>query len=66
MIGDRLSDLESGRNAGCRQGILVDSFPRLLGYFLRVSIPLTVLSFLLLPVNLLNQGQGNSQSGGAT
>lgn len=28
-------------------GILVDSFPRLLGYFLRVSIPLTVLSFLL-------------------
>ena len=27
--------------------ILVSSFPRLLGYFLRVSIPLTVLSFLL-------------------
>lgn len=27
--------------------ILIDAFPRLLGYFLRVSIPLTVLSFLL-------------------
>ena len=27
--------------------ILIDSFPRLLGYFLRVSVPLTVLSFLL-------------------
>ena len=27
--------------------ILVSSFPRLLGYFLRVSIPLTVFSFLL-------------------
>ena len=26
MIGDRLSDLEAGRNAGCRQGFLVDSF----------------------------------------
>ena len=27
--------------------VLIDAFPRLLGYFLRVSIPLTVLSFLL-------------------
>ena len=27
--------------------VLLDAFPRLLGYFLRVSIPLTVLSFLL-------------------
>jgi D-glycero-D-manno-heptose 1,7-bisphosphate phosphatase len=26
MIGDRISDLEAGRNAGCRQGFLVDSF----------------------------------------
>lgn len=26
MVGDRLSDLEAGRNAGCRQGFLVDSF----------------------------------------
>jgi len=26
MVGDRISDLEAGRNAGCRQGILVDSF----------------------------------------
>ena len=28
-------------------GVLWDAFPRLLGYFLRVSIPLTVLSFAL-------------------
>lgn len=27
--------------------VLIDAFPRLLGYFLRVSIPLTALSFLL-------------------
>ncbi len=26
MVGDRISDLEAGRNAGCRQGFLVDSF----------------------------------------
>ena len=26
MIGDRISDLEAGRNAGCRQSYLVDSF----------------------------------------
>jgi D-glycero-D-manno-heptose 1,7-bisphosphate phosphatase len=26
MIGDRISDLEAGRNAGCKQGFLVDSF----------------------------------------
>jgi len=26
MIGDRISDLEAGKNAGCRQGFLVDSF----------------------------------------
>jgi histidinol phosphatase-like enzyme len=26
MVGDRLSDLEAGRNAGCKQGYLVDSF----------------------------------------
>lgn len=28
MIGDRISDLDAGRNAGCRQGFLVDSFYR--------------------------------------
>ena len=28
-------------------GILVDSFPRLLGYFFRVTIPLTILAFAL-------------------
>ena len=28
-------------------GILTDSFPKLLGYGIRVTIPLTVLSFLL-------------------
>ena len=26
MVGDRISDLEAGRNAGCIQGFLVDSF----------------------------------------
>ena len=26
MIGDRMSDLEAGKNAGCRWGFLVDSF----------------------------------------
>lgn len=26
MIGDRISDLDAGKNAGCRQGFLVDSF----------------------------------------
>ena len=26
MVGDRFSDLEAGRNAGCKQGYLVDSF----------------------------------------
>lgn len=26
MVGDRISDLDAGRNAGCRQGFLVDSF----------------------------------------
>lgn len=26
MVGDRISDLEAGKNAGCKQGFLVDSF----------------------------------------
>ncbi|MBR2373591.1 MAG: HAD family hydrolase [Lentisphaeria bacterium] len=26
MVGDRISDLEAGKNAGCVQGFLVDSF----------------------------------------
>ena len=28
-------------------GILVDSFPKLLGYGIRVTVPLTILSFAL-------------------